>query len=87
MDGQEKPTKRFMETPGVLPMQGGYLMGMCTTENGKVLLWAHDGNDEAVQKYIEQSWLKDVPKRAVTMYILDVDAFKKSQVDSGEPTR
>lgn len=70
MDGQEKPTPPFFEVPGVLPMEGGYKMGICMTKNKKVMLWAHDGNDVAVQRHIEKSF-SNVPKRAVTMYILD----------------
>ena len=67
-------------------MEGGYKMGICTTENKKVMLWAHDGNDAAVQQFIEKSF-SGVPKRSVTMYILDCSAVTEIPKIHGTETQ
>ena len=65
-----KPVEPMFPTPAVLPMEGGYKMGICTTQH-KIMLWAHDGNDAAVRKYIEK-FFPNVPKKEVAMHILDM---------------
>ena len=71
---QSKPTPEpLFPIPTILPMEGGYKMGIVTTQKGLVMLWAHDGNDAAVRAYIEE-YFPNVQRKEAILYIVDTQS-------------
>lgn len=67
-----KPEEKtpWPEKPMVLPMEGGFLMGMCATAKGTVLVWAHDDKQKPVEEFVERCF-PGISRRRTVLHIIE----------------